>query len=247
MGMFGRFRKRSGAQVIQVSEEDGVRALYLGSRTVQSAMRIARPDDLELAYSRSMMGFLLFKPEPSHVLMIGLGGGSLAKFIHRHLRQTRISAVEINPEVVLVARTHFCLPPDDERLSVIVDDGARYVRAHPECADVILVDGFDGLAHAPELVSEDFYGACSEALTPDGILAVNLWGNARDFDVHLQRIEACFAGLVLSLPVERDGNVIALAFRQSQGNPVWEGLRARALSSGAVLGLDLASICTQSI
>src|SRR3954471_7487471 len=89
---------------VYISEKFGVRTLHIGSDTVQSSMRIAQPIDLEVAYTRSMMAFLLFNPAPVSVLMVGLGGGSLAKFIYHRLPGTRIVAIEVNPRVVDIAR-----------------------------------------------------------------------------------------------------------------------------------------------
>jgi spermidine synthase len=80
LGRSGR-REQAGGEAIEVVEERGMRVLHLGSHAIQSAMRVTRPWDLELAYTRAMMGFLMFNDTPQDVLMIGLGGGSLAKFI----------------------------------------------------------------------------------------------------------------------------------------------------------------------
>src|SRR5512147_2347829 len=100
-----RHRREVAARTsVEVSERDGVRYLHLGSDTIQSAMRIARPDDLELSYTRCMLAFLLFVPMPLHVLMIGLGGGSLAKYVLSRMPLTRVTAVEINPQVIAAAR-----------------------------------------------------------------------------------------------------------------------------------------------
>src|SRR5688572_28985611 len=90
-----------------VSERFGVRTLHIGSDTVQSAMRLARPNDLELSYTRSMMAFLLFVPAPRRALLIGLGGGSLAKFMYHRLPATRTRAVEVNVRVAAIARQSF--------------------------------------------------------------------------------------------------------------------------------------------
>src|SRR5512136_1411225 len=95
---------------VYISEKFGVRTLHIGSDTVQSAMRIARPLDLEVVYTRSMMAFLLFNPQPQNVHMIGLGGGSLAKFVYHHFPAARVTAVEVNPQVVAIARQYFLLP-----------------------------------------------------------------------------------------------------------------------------------------
>ena len=66
-----------------ISEERGVRHLHVGGEAIQSAMRLEDPWALELDYTRCMMAFRLFHAEPRRALMIGLGGGSLAKFVHR--------------------------------------------------------------------------------------------------------------------------------------------------------------------
>ena len=105
---------------VDVSEKDGVRCLHLGSSTVQSAMRISDPFELVLSYTRAMMGFLLFAPEPSRVAMIGLGGGSLPKFIRHHMPTTRITVVENNPRVIAAARSYFEVPDDDQYFSVLL-------------------------------------------------------------------------------------------------------------------------------
>src|SRR5689334_20507653 len=118
-------------------------------------MRVAEPFALALDYTRCMMAFLLLHPEPRRALMIGLGGGSLAKFFHRHFRRTRVRVVELDERIVATARTRFALPPDDARLSVEVGDGAEALT--PECCDVLVVDAFDDEIHVPKLAAERFY------------------------------------------------------------------------------------------
>src|SRR5688572_31951776 len=109
MNFFARWRLRKIAtdDAVYVTEKFGVRSLHIGSDTIQSAMRLARPNDLELSYTRSMMAFLLFVPAPREVLMIGLGGGSLAKFVYHRLPATRTRAVEVNVRVAAIARQSF--------------------------------------------------------------------------------------------------------------------------------------------
>jgi len=240
MKAFSRRRAQPADIPVEISERDGVRSLHLGSRTVQSAMRIADPWRLELPYSRAMMAFLLFQPTPRRVLSIGLGGGSLVKFIYRQLPHTRQTALEISPQVIVAARAQFCVPADDDRLEVIAGDGAAYVAAHPESTDVLLVDGFDGTAHAPELVTPQFWGDCRDALGEDGIFAVNLWLSAADFADHLGRVESAFDGLTIALPAEKHGNVVVFGLRRSPGPPLWEDLLTRAAVLTQRHGLEFA-------
>src|SRR3954471_1735939 len=125
---------------IAVSDERGYRTLHVGGEAIQSTMRISDPFSLALDYTRCMMGFLLFHPQPREALMIGLGGGSLAKFFHRKLRATRVRVIELDPRIVGTARTHFALPPDDERLRIEIGDGAEALS--PECCDVLMIDAY---------------------------------------------------------------------------------------------------------
>ncbi len=207
----------SPEMTVEVTESRGVRQLQLGTQAIQSAMRISRPWDLELAYTRAMMAFLLFRAGPEEVLMIGLGGGSLAKFIRKYRPQTRITAVEISPQVVAAARGHFFLPEDDAHLRVLIEDGAAYVPAHPASADVILLDGFDAGNQVESLAALDFYQACRRALKPGGVLVVNLWGRDPGFATWFSRLSAAFDGEVAWLPVMGKSNVIVFALAEGDG------------------------------
>lgn len=226
----GRFLQRDseGATSVDISEMDGVRALHLGNATVQSAMRLSAPYELELTYTRGMMCFLLFSDAVQSAVVLGLGGGSIPKYIHKHLPRMRVTAVELNPAVLAAARGQFLLPQDDERLSVVLGDGVHYIRENPACTDVLLLDAYDAKGLPGELSSQEFYDSCAEALTDKGILAVNLWGSDKNFDVYLQRIEQSFDGRVLMLPTGRPGNIIIFAFKSHVGDLRWKSLRERA-------------------
>ena len=203
-------RRRSS---VEVSESGGVRLLHLGGHAIQSAIRLASPDRLELAYTRAMMAFLLFAPAPHELLMIGLGGGSIARFAHARLPRTRVTVVEINPEVVAAARSFFGLPPDEGRVKVLVADGAAYVPASPAAYDVLLLDAFEDGRSVRQLATQGFYDACRDALRPDGILVVNFIADEPRFGAYLARLERAFGGKVLCLPAEDRVNMIVLGFR----------------------------------
>src|SRR5512146_1660508 len=95
-----------------VHEGSNRKGLYFSISEIQSRMDLRDPFALDLEYTRTMMGFLLFRPDPRQIAMIGLGGGSLAKFCHRHLPAARLQVVEINPHVIAL-RDEFHVPPDD--------------------------------------------------------------------------------------------------------------------------------------
>jgi spermidine synthase len=234
-------KRRADDEGLEVTEERGIRTLHLGSRAIQSAMRMSRPWDLELAYTRAMMGFLMFNPMPQNVLMIGLGGGSLAKFIRKQRPQTHITAVEIDPRVIAAARTHFDLPPDDETLSVIEADGAVYVRQHPASADIILLDGFDAGNQVEALATQTFYAACRRALKPRGMLVVNLWGRDTEFKEYFARLARAFDGEVGWISVQYKTNVIVFAFNDPGAQAELEAVMPRLADLSKRYGLDFRS------
>jgi spermidine synthase len=223
---------------VQISEKDGVRLMHLGGPAVQSAMRIRAPFELELEYTRAMMAFELFHPAARDVALIGLGGGSIAKFIHLHLRSVRLTALEVNPDVVAAARAYFSLPADDERLTVRVGDGAAYVREQREALDVLMVDGYDAERIVEDLASAAFYGACFTALRPGGVAVFNLWGSDRRFETYHRRLEDAFAGRMLLLPAEQKGNVVVFCFRPPLPDLGFALLRGRAERCQRDLGLE---------
>ena len=234
-----RGRRKNGADAsVEMSEQDGIRYLHLGSATIQSGMRVSDPEDLVLAYTRSMMAFLLFGLEPRRVVTIGLGGGSVNKWMYRHFPQAEQVAIELNPRVIAVARQYFHVPADDARLRVIQADGARWISEQQDSADVVLVDGYDGDSHAAELATAEFYCAVARALRSNGTLVVNLWGSDRRFDEYVHRIEAAFEGQVACVPALQKGNIIVLAFKRRPVLLRWDELRERAKQLEARYGLE---------
>jgi spermidine synthase len=220
---------------IAVSDSRGLRTLHVGGEAIQSAMRLDDPHALALDYTRCMMAFLLVHPQPREALMIGLGGASLPKFFHRNLRRTRVRVVELDPRVLVAARAHFALPPDDSRLVVEIGDGARALS--PECCDLLVIDAYHDELHVPELATAGFYDAAFLALREPGALVVNFMDDDPKFDQYLQRLERAFGGAVLALPALYDPNIVAFAFKGAEKEIKWEALRSRAQKLEARYGL----------
>lgn len=216
---------------IDISEEAGVRYLHFGSDWVQGAMRIARPWSLELDYTRDMMfGLLLREPSdwPRSALLVGLGAGSLAKFIYRYLPHCRSTAVEINPQVEYVARQYFKLPDDPKRLQVVIDCGANYLLGGESTFDYILVDGFDAAGRSGALDTLPFFQACRARLSAEGLMAVNLLGRDKFFATSIARIREAFDERVVALPSCESGNTIVFATGGTDVGISLEELRERA-------------------
>jgi spermidine synthase len=198
--------------VPRVSETLDRRVMQFSDAEIQSRMWLRDPDALDLEYTRLMMGFLLFAGSAERIAMIGLGGGSIAKFCHRHLRRTRLAVAEINPEVVAL-RERFLLPADDERLAVRLVDGARFVRDAPVRYDALMVDGFDRHGLPRQLCSQRFYDDCADALQPAGVLVANLHANHAEQPVWLDRIQRSFGHEPLVVHDDDRSNCVVFASR----------------------------------
>jgi spermidine synthase len=218
---------------VTLSESDGVRHLHLGTPWIQGAMRIRKPQKLELDYIQRMMAWLLWRDldelEGTRCLQLGLGASAITRFCHGVLHLPTV-AVEINPGVIRICRMYFHLPPDDERLQVIEGDAAAHVanEAHAESADALCVDLYDHEAASPVLDDEDFYRACWRTLALGGAMTVNLFGRDASFERSASRIAAAFgAEHVAAFKPTSEGNTIVIACK-GQGLPDRELLAQRA-------------------
>lgn len=204
-------------------------SLHFDHFATQSCMSLRAPDRLALGYTRTMMGFLLLQPAPQHICMIGLGGGSLAKYCYRHLPEVEITAVEIDPEVIAL-RDVFRIPADDARFRVLCADGADYIRNESVAADVILVDAYapDGIAR--QCTDIAFFSACRERLTKTGVLAINFTDDEPALDLYVERLNAVFGSSYTVVRCADDSNFVAFAWKGRGRLPSSRVLLDRAFS-----------------
>ncbi|BBB32013.1 spermidine synthase [Thermotomaculum hydrothermale] len=112
-------------------------------------------------------------PKPENILVIGGGDGGTIREIERHSRVKNITLVEIDREVVEISKKHLPFVAcgfDDERVSVIIDDGIEYIKNHKNKFDIIFIDSTDPVAFAEGLFHTDFYKFVFDALKKDGIM-----------------------------------------------------------------------------
>lgn len=214
----------------------------------QSQMATRDPDRLLIDYTRTMLGALVLVPRPGRIGMIGLGGGSQAKYCYRHLPEARIEVAENNPHV-LALRRRFRVPGDDARFQVFLEDGARFVQERRGRFDLLLVDGYDETGIPDVLSTQAFYDDCRASLAAGGAAAFNLY--CADALVHVERLRKAFGdGHVVVIEEPKQSNRVAIAwtghgremeetslspFAQSDLMPVFATVREK-LSTAAHVG-----------
>jgi spermidine synthase len=195
-------------------------SLTFGTELLQSCMKVDAPAELVLEYTRALMAFMLVHPRPARVLMVGLGGGSIVRYMQAHLPDTHLTVVEISQEVIDL-RDEFEIPPDGPTLNVVCADGARYMnQADLPPFDAILIDGFTAEGQPPALATPTFYRACRARLAPDGMLLINLHAAEPALSEHLRRLRKTLGSGVFDLTVEDGDNQVVMA----AADPVWQAL-----------------------
>lgn len=221
--------------------EDGeLRQLCFGIGYTQSVMRISDPYALDLAYTQEMMAFLLFNSQPRRIALVGLGGGSLAKYFYRYLPAARITAVEKDPNVIAL-RDEFLIPRDDSRFSVIEADGAAYVAGLRRRVDALLVDAFDSHGLPTSLANPEFYENARRCLSPAGVFVMNLAGEKAAYLPHLDWIREIFGEAVIVVPVEDGSNCVVFAQKEMHTEPQWKWLLCHARRLESLYGLKFST------
>jgi spermidine synthase len=220
-----------------VLDDGRLRKLHFSLALVQSEMLLADPQALHSAYTREMMGFLMFVPRPRHIVQIGLGGGSLAKYCHWLLPRSRITVVEIDADVVAFGEL-FHVPADDERFQVVCADAVEWFATTEERADVVLLDGYDEHGIVPAFCDESFYLSVRAQLRTGGLLVCNLALRDEEGSAHLDLLREVFSGRVIVQDVPEDGNRIAFAFNDPPFPPDMSAAHREARLLSQRTGID---------
>ena len=204
---------------IQVYDSGGQRAIYFGGdeggRVVETLMDLREPHVLQHAYTRAAMAAFLYRPQAGSCLLIGLGGGSMVRFINRHFPGVRLDVVELDPVIVEVARDFFGTTAGGST-RILVADGRAYLEQAGERYDVILVDAHlhpgertDAAGHPLSLQGEAFYRSIGARLNPGGVVMFNILLMA-DAQRYLEGIRSAFAAVDVYRP-RAAGNLVVFA------------------------------------
>ncbi|MBF0453444.1 MAG: spermidine synthase [Magnetococcales bacterium] len=243
------FRQFWRGLLIEVIKEGPYRSLRFDSHLVQSRVLESQPGKLILNYAQHMIASLLFLPHPpKRILMIGLGGGSLARFFLDHFPDCHIDVVEYNEAIPPLAQDYFFLPKDP-RLSIIIADGANYMATtQPKQGgyELILVDAFDHAGMSQSVYSGLFFKAAKGLMAEKGVMAVNMTrGEQLFFDRSVEILRGCFPDGLLRLPVNRTNNEIVLACRQAQAWGDWSRPKAQAEILSKQFDMDMGGFLDQ--
>ena len=207
------YRKASPYTTVVVTEDErGLRTLRFGNElAAQSIVKVGDPDQIECEYVKVMPVALTLVKEPKRVLIVGLGGGSLPRLLRKHYPGMTIDVVDIDPDVVEVAKKYFGFR-EDAAMHVYVEDGRRFIEKCKQPYDIIFLDAY-GPDNIPyDLATKEFLLAVRRAAGPKGVVAGNVWSQSSNslHDAMLRTYQEVFDDLYV-INVKDRGNEIFLA------------------------------------
>ena len=207
------YRGQSEFNTIVVTENaQGIRTLRFddhGAR--QSVVKLGDPDYIELPYAKTVHVGLAVPDNPTRVLIVGLGGGTIPQFLRHHFPDLEIDVVELDPAVVQVAKDHFGFRPDS-RMQVVVADGRKFIEQSDPLYDVIYLDAYSATSVPYSLTTRQFLEATRRALKPGGVVAGNVWSSGSNKLYHsmIRTYQHVFAQVAVN-DVPYVGNRIVVA------------------------------------
>jgi spermidine synthase len=204
---------------IQIFEDGITRSLHFGSRSRQSSMLLLDPTILVLSYTRAIQTSLIFQRYPQNILLIGQGGGSLAKFYLKHFPDCQLDVVELRQKVVDVSQRFFHVPQANPRLHFYIADASQFLRQNDtKKYDLIVVDAFTEQGLAESVHHSDFFQNCRAQLTDSGMLCINIWTNHEtSYRALLHQLAQYFPKTsIFQIPVRERGNSILMATPEEQ-------------------------------
>lgn len=201
-----------------VFEKDNLRWLSFGDDAVQSIIDLEEPGTLISPVCRAMLAVLLFTPEPQRVLLLGTGGGALARYFHHRRPAVEGDAVEMSSAVVEIAGKYFEYPGEDRGWRMVVGDAREYVYQCREHYDLIFLDIGDEGASPSWIFDPEFLEQCRRCLRDDGALVTNIiQETAEQFAAALWSIRQAFDLRTVCIPVPDHKNVPVFAFNGVPG------------------------------
>ena len=179
--------------------------------------------------------------------MIGLGGGSLAKFLLSHYHECTIDVIEYREKVVKVAHGYFRLP-ETPRLNIHIADATNKIKEiEKNKYDLILLDAFDKSSVSPSTTKPGFIASCKDRLNNNGVFVINLWSKSRDLKRTFRVISKAYSGSALRYLVKKKGNVIVFASKQNLDTSYLKPLHTKAQQLQERLEIKLPELLGQLV
>ena len=212
-------------------------------KAVQSIVNLAQPDRLEMENLRYLVAALLFIPAPRRILMLGTGAGALLHFLRHHYPRARLTALDIDRELIDEMHARDLLPAADARLEYVCADAADYLEQTRDRFDLVAVDLFYGAQTPAWLLAKERLRQLQALLENPGALAFNLLLDSNhDLQRFYRDLQGLFRQQTLSIPVPGLENRVVIGVSGDVGSRDMAANLQRAADLSAQLDLDLVAM-----
>lgn len=237
------FKLRTAYNDVRISRHRDILELRSHDNALQSVIDLRSPECLRLKNLEQLMTALLFIPRPERILMLGTAAGSLLHYLRHFLPQSRVTAVDIDAELVDRMLQIQLLPPPSDRLEYVHADAADYIAGSDRQFDLVLVDLFIGACSPGWLLkresSEAIYRICGE----HGAVAYNLLlASDHDFRLFYRDLMRLYDDRTLYMPVRGFENRIVCAVRHAESETGMDDRLLRASALSTELGIDFVQL-----
>lgn len=201
------FESKCNGVNIQVIDRKNVRHLRFGNRVKQSSMVKKYPYALALKYIRIMVQGMVLNPTPKNILFLGLGAGSLLKYINKYFEIFNIDVVELLPDVVDISKKYFGLD-SSKNINFINENAVTYMETNDKKYDLIFVDVFNSGGMPKEIKTDEFHLLLSNTLTSNGWVVWNTWTRKSVYNLQVSQWKKFFKVVIVRPPVPKSGNVV---------------------------------------
>lgn len=206
------YRTKTAFNDICVTKEGDILTLYSPSSFKQTAINESNPLLPHLEYARNTILGLVFYPAPGSILVMGLGGGSIPMMFHNICKQTHIDVVEIDPEIVEIAKKYFHFTTS-QRLQLYIDDASLFVKKSNKRYDLIIMDAYIGNKLPGSLTTTEFFNEIKRLLSLDGIFIANVMRKSQRKFLRLLKKNGFENKEIWLLPCIRSRNIVVFASR----------------------------------
>lgn len=228
---------------IEIWQSKKTRWMTFGNGNIQSAMNLANPHHLVLNYMPTMLGALHFNPNINHCCLLGLGGAAIVRFLQHDYPHIKLTTVEINPQIIEVAKGFFYLPQPSDLFNLVCTDAIHYIAETDQRFDLMLVDLYNADDLPQGLSTEEFYRQCQKKLTPNGILACNLLCKSQQqLKQIIYLIRTVFSHRTLCIEVAYHSNIIIYAFNDGSYTKMITEFTSTKIIRGVKLDMELGVI-----
>lgn len=191
-----------------------------GEEVVESVIDVSSPQTLISLYTQKMFAGFLIGDMPKKVLLAGLGGGSMVHFTNYYFPTIQMEIVEIDPEIVRVAKEYFALK-ENKMNKIIIADIYQFLKSAKNSYDIIFIDAFlkpsketDSTGVSLKQKEKEFFDNLKKNLSPKGVVAFNI-NYHKDYLKDIHSMKENFANVYI-FHKKRSGNIIVVCSTEKQ-------------------------------